>query len=301
MKMPRIGLEQWVALVAVVEEGSFAKAAEFLNKSQSAVSYAIARLEEQLPTPALKQDGRRASLTEAGEVLYRRAKQLLEHANELEQTAKCLADGWASELVLAVESIVPIDRVLEALAIFAERAPQTRVVLLETTLSGTDEALFERKADLVLSARIPTGFLASEIGETVMLPVAHHEHPLANCKHALNEVDLRANRQIVVRDSGQKRNQDAGWLEAEQRLTVSHFSTAIKAIENGLGFAFIPESFIRRQLDSGIFCQLNLSSQPHRTVPVYLVLPSSDNVGPATQALADVLKAIFSRREPPSV
>ena len=59
--IPKISLEQWAAFKAVVDEGSFAKAAEALNKSQSAVSYAIAKLEEQLPTPVLTQQGRRAA------------------------------------------------------------------------------------------------------------------------------------------------------------------------------------------------------------------------------------------------
>ena len=293
MKVPKITLEQWSSLVAVVEEGSFAKAAERLNKSQSAISYAIARLEEQLPMPALYQQGRRALLTELGEVLYRRAKQLLEHANDLEGVAKCFAEGWASELVLAVESIVPMDKVLQALVLFAEKAPQTRVVLLETTLSGTDEALYERQADMTLSAHIPTGFLSNQIGEVVMLPVASADHALVKHDGPLSEADLRGHRQIVVRDSGQKRNQDKGWLEAEQRLTVSHFSTAIQALEQGLGFCFVPESFIKLQLEQGVLKPLNLSLQAQRKVAVYLVLSSNDHVGPAVQALVDSLQGVF--------
>ena len=293
MKMPRVNLEQWSTLVAVVEEGSFHKAAEALNKSQSAVSYAIARLEEQLPTPALKQEGRRATLTEAGEVLYRRAKQLLEHANELELTAKCLAEGWASELVIAVESIVPMEWVLKAISLFSEQAPQTRIVLLETTLSGTEETLFERRADLVLCANIPTGFIASEVGEVAMIPVAAVNHPLLNSSHPLNEKDLHSNRQIVVRDSGQKRTQDKGWLQAEQRLTVSHFSSAIKAVELGLGFCFIPQQFIARQLEGGTLQQIPLSQVTERSVPIFLVTPSSDDMGPAARAMIDCLKIAF--------
>ena len=59
MRAPRISLEQWAAFKAVVDEGSFAKAAEVLNKSQSSVSYTISKMEELLPTPVLEQQGRR--------------------------------------------------------------------------------------------------------------------------------------------------------------------------------------------------------------------------------------------------
>ena len=57
---PKITLEQWASLVAVVDEGSYAKAADLLNKSQSTVSYAISRVEEQLGGQVLKISGRKA-------------------------------------------------------------------------------------------------------------------------------------------------------------------------------------------------------------------------------------------------
>lgn len=62
----KITLEQWQTLVAVVDRGGYARAAEALGKSQSAVSYAIARLEEHLGLAVFRIEGRRAQLTEAG-------------------------------------------------------------------------------------------------------------------------------------------------------------------------------------------------------------------------------------------
>lgn len=65
VQVPRISLEQWAAFKAVVDEGSYAKAAEMLNKSQSAISYAISRLNDLLPSPALVLEGRKAVLSVA--------------------------------------------------------------------------------------------------------------------------------------------------------------------------------------------------------------------------------------------
>jgi len=73
-------LEQWQAMLAVVEEGGYARAAEALGKSQSAISYAIGRLEEALQVRVFRLQGRRAVLTEAGELLYHRARRLLDAA-----------------------------------------------------------------------------------------------------------------------------------------------------------------------------------------------------------------------------
>ncbi len=293
MNYPRVPIEHWSAFIAVVEQGSFAKAAESLNKSQSAVSYAIARLNEQLPTPVLTPQGRKAVLTEAGEVMYRRAKQLLNLATDVEQTAQCLAEGWETQIVLAVDAIVPIGAVLDAMRRFGEVVPQTRVVLLETTLSGTDEALLERRADLVLSARVPPGFLGDPIGEVCMVAVAHPEHPLAKAENELTEQDLRQSRQIVVRDSGVKRSQDQGWLQAEQRFTVSHFSTSLKALEAGLGFAFAPLPLVNDALDQGRLKRLKLVVNAERKVPIYLITAAQDHIGPAIKAFTNELKQSF--------
>ena len=45
--MPRVTLDQWRALVAVVDAGGYAQAAEALHKSQSAVTYAVQKLESE--------------------------------------------------------------------------------------------------------------------------------------------------------------------------------------------------------------------------------------------------------------
>ncbi len=294
MKQPRISLEQWTTLAAVVEAGSFAKAAELLNKSQSAVSYALARMEEQLPTPVLRLEGRRAVLTEVGEVLYRRAQQLLDLALDVEQTAQSLAQGWATRLTLAIDAIVPQQPVLAAIARFNQLAPQTRIVLLETTLSGTDEALLERRADLAISPSTPPGFHAHQIGEVQIIAVAHPNHPLARAKHPLTEQELRKTRQIVIRDSGQRRTQNQGWLEAEQRLTVSHFATAIQAIESGLGFAFVPIDFVQKPIERGELVRLHVPDRSERRFPLHLVTATAADPSPALSTLMKTLETSFT-------
>ena len=293
MKQPKTTLEQWAVFTTVVDEGSFAKAAEALNKSQSAVSYIIGNLNNQLPRPVLRQQGRKAVLTEVGDVLYRRAQQLLKHALEIEETARCIAEGWETKITIAIESIVPIDPVLAAMRQFSETAPQTRVTLLETTLSGTEEALLERRADLIVAPGVPPGFPSTQVSEVCMIPVAHPNHPLARNKVELTEQDLKQARQIVIRDSGIKRTQDKGWLEAEQRFTVSHFATAIKALEQGLGFAWIPEPFVKIAIEKGTLKRLNLPVSANRKIQIFLVIASPDHHGPALSAFVEQLTASF--------
>ena len=141
---PKISLEQWRALVTVVDAGGYAQAAAVLHKSQSAVTYGVQKLEALLGVKALAVVGRKAHLTPSGEVLYRRAKALLEEAGALEAAAGNLAAGWESELRLAVEIIFPTWLLLQCFARFGEEQPQTRIELYESVLSGTEEALLQR-------------------------------------------------------------------------------------------------------------------------------------------------------------
>src|SRR3977135_4387040 len=107
MPEPRITLDQWRALVAVVDKGGYARAAAGLHKSQSSVTYGVQQLESQRGAKALEIAGRRAELTPTGELLYRRARYLLDEAAALEQSAKRLSAGWEAELRLAAEVIFP--------------------------------------------------------------------------------------------------------------------------------------------------------------------------------------------------
>ena len=63
---PRISIEQWRALVAVVEAGSYAAAGARLHKSQGAVTYAVQQIEAQLRVRAFERSGRKSVLTATG-------------------------------------------------------------------------------------------------------------------------------------------------------------------------------------------------------------------------------------------
>ena len=65
-------------MLAVVEEGSFSGAARRLNRAQSAVTYAVQRLEEELGAALFDRASYRASLTEAGRSLLPRARLIAE-------------------------------------------------------------------------------------------------------------------------------------------------------------------------------------------------------------------------------
>src|ERR1700730_5931389 len=136
---PRISLEHWRSLLAVVDAGGYAQAAAVLHKSQSAVTYAVQKMESLLGVKIFEVVGRKAHLTSTGGGLYRRAKALLAEASAREAAAGTLAAGWEAELRLSVEIIFPTWALLQSFARFGEERPLTRLELYENVLSGTDE------------------------------------------------------------------------------------------------------------------------------------------------------------------
>lgn len=286
---PRISLEQWRALLAVVDAGGYAQAANTLHKSQSAVTYAVQKIESVLGVRAFEVIGRKAHLTPTGEVLYRRAKALLEEAGALEGAAGSLAAGWEPELKLAVEIIFPTWLLLQCFADFSAEHPETRLELYETVLGGTAEALSQRRVDLAICSSIPPGFAGDSLMRLRFIAAAHPDHPLHQLGRELTLQDLRKHRHLVIRDSGSQRRVGS-WLGAEQSWTVSHKATSIHAAGLGLGFAWYAEDTIRGELKDGLLKPLPLREGSERWAELYLVFADRDYAGPGALRLADIIR-----------
>jgi DNA-binding transcriptional LysR family regulator len=288
---PRISIEQWRALLAVVDAGGYAQAAEQLHKSQSSITYAVKKLESVLDITVFAIQGRKAVLTPTGELLYRRARALLDEASGLERAAHKLSAGWEAEIGLAVEPLFPTFLLLKCLAQFGTESPHTRIELIESVLSGTCEALTEGKAELGISNAVPAGFLGDVLMAVRMVAVSAPDHPLQQVQRPLTQRDLRAHRQLVVRDSGISRSGNALTLEATQRWTVSNMTTSIEAVRRGYGFAWFPEEKIREELVAGSLQPLNLREGSVRMGTLYLVYADRDAAGPGVLRLAEIIRA----------
>ncbi len=281
-------LEQWRILQTVVDSGGYAQAAERLQKSQSTLSYSLRRLQDSLGIELLEIQGRRAVLTPAGETLLRRARRLLDDAQALENTAQVMAQGWEAEITLDVDVITPKSLVLKALTTFEREHPDTRLEIVESALSGTQDAIIHAHADVVLAGISPPGFLGRSICAVEMHCVAHRDHPLAKLEQ-VTEFDLTAHRQIVVRDSGSYRRIDTGWLGAEKRWTVNDFNHSLELVMEGLGFAWIPLDRVNQNLKHGNLVKLPLKEGGHRQIDIKVFYPKRERTGPAARYLGELL------------
>lgn len=294
-RAPYVTLDQWRALLAVVDAGGYAQAAAALHKSQSAVTYSVQKLESQLGVKAFAIEGRKAVLTAPGRLLYRRARALLDDAAGLERDARRVSAGWEAELRVVAEVLFPSWLLLQCLDRFGRESPHTRMEIVESVMGGTEEALLAGRADLAISPRIPTGFLGDPLMRMRAIPVAYPGHPLFKLGRDITLADLRAHRHLVVRDSGMRRDARAASVEVDRRWTVSNMSTSIEAARLGYGFAWYPEHLIRNELAAGALAPLPLREGRERYVDLYLILPERDAAGPGALRLAEIVREEVAR------
>lgn len=294
MEAQYISLEQWRTLIAVVDAGGYAQASAALHKSQSAVTYAVQKIESQLDVKVFEIQGRKAILTPTGQFLYRRAKALLEESAALERAAKRLSAGWEAEIRIASEIIFPTWLLLQCLDRLGQESPHTRIEVIESVLGGTTEALLAGQVDLAIANMVPPGFLGTPLMPLRFIPVASPDHPLHALGRALTPEDLRRHRHLVVRESGLRRETRTG-IDTTQRWTVSHPATSIEAARMGYGFAWFPEEKIREELQDGRLKILPMRDGGERLAQLYLIVADIDAAGPGTRRLAEIIRESVSK------
>src|SRR3984957_4123692 len=97
-------LDQLAVFLTVVETGSFAAAGRRLGRATSAISYAIATLEQQLGVQVFdRAQSRKPALTEAGAAVLAEARSISAGVDKLRARVKGLREGLEAEITLAVD------------------------------------------------------------------------------------------------------------------------------------------------------------------------------------------------------
>jgi len=291
-----INIESLQILDAIDRRGSFAKAAEELNKATSAVSYGVQKLEEQLGITIFERKGRRSVLTPPGRLILDEGRLILSATSQLAQKAQELATGWEPKLRIAVESVFHYPRFFDVLATFLELHPGLEVDVCETVLSGGWEALDHDRVDLVVGAPGPVplqkGYRALPIGRDSLIPVMSARHPmvhLAQDPAALMEA-LPTLRRIVMHDTAiTEVGRSAGLTLGKQVFYVQTMDQKVQAILAGLGIGHVPQYRVQEYLQNGQILELDLG--PNSNVSDVFLAWKISNKGKALKTLSQMLSA----------
>ena len=284
-------IEQWRVFRTLVEEGSYARAADALDKSVSSVHMAVRRLQAALGVPLFEVVGRRVTPTDVGRQLLNRATSLLEQARTLETLAATIAAGQEASVRLAIDTIFPRADLHATLASVAEAFPRVRVELHETVIHGAADLLEQGLVDIAVTPMLPKVGTFRTLGRIRFTPVAHPEHALHRLGRPLTLDDLRAERHIVVRDSAPHLARHSAWLQAPDYWTVGTMSLSVELIAAGFGFAWLPLSRIERELTNGALAPLPMAKLNDRHVELFLAQLDPDLTGPVCAHLLERLSA----------
>ncbi|MEW6996126.1 LysR substrate-binding domain-containing protein [Colwelliaceae bacterium BS250] len=251
-----ITIEALIVLDAIEYRGSYAAAAEQLNKVPSALSYIVQKLEEQLNVTLFQRQGRRAVLTPAGKHLLTEGRKVLNAINSLSEQTQTIANGWEPKIRIACDSIIDIKPIFYGLKMFLDEHQNIEIDVQEAVMNGTWEALIDDRVDLVIGAPSPVpnqkGIRAIKMTELDSVLVVSKDHQLSRAKQPIQASDLAIYRSVVVHDSAQH---EIPWtvniIEGSQHFYVSSISQKIEAIISGIGIGYLPKSLIAAHVAKG--------------------------------------------------
>lgn len=252
----RLTLDALETLDAIAEKGSFARAAESLHRVPSAVTYTVNKLESDMGIALFDRSGQRAVLTPAGRELLERGRDLLRQAEALECRMKRAALGWETQLVIAVDEIVPLEHIFPLIQRFDALECGTRLRFTQEIFGGSWDALMDRRADLAIAApgEPPAGYglQSREWATAHFLFVCAPQHPLAQLKAPLTGEQIAQHRGIVVSDSSRRLPaRTAGVLPGQPVLVVPTLAAKRDAHIAGLGVGFLPVHYAADAVKAG--------------------------------------------------
>lgn len=285
--------EQLVVLDAIVTTGTFRAAAIKLNKSQSAVSHMLKKLELEIDIELLSRDDYRPSLTPAGEVFHRQATRVLSQMRDLRSTAKQLQARQESEVYLAVTATSPLQAILLAVGHVSTAFPATHIRFSTEAMGGPLARLLNDDADIIIATLddVPADQMeAVPFTSITIRPVAHPDYEPAKEQKVKTIAEMQSHVQVVVADSSRGIfPQSRGLLPGGLRWTVSDFASKKAILLAGLGWGGLPEHLIENELESGQLVPLDVEGYSPLYSQLYKIRRRDREVGTVARAIWDQL------------
>lgn len=250
--------------VTIVEEGSLTAASRKLRIAQPALSNQIKALETAYGARLFHRGARHLELTDAGQILYEKAKWMLEVETEARNEIASGFGGTKGTLKIGITSSFENGRLMDALTAFADRFPDAEIKVYEAELpellkklqNGKVEAIFVRpihndvenlavlytRPDTLVAAYKPGAFFTDEPGDGTTferlsaLPLSMLERSLPAFTNAFREKGLSLSPKFVS-----TRMQVAlAWARAGKAVAL-----APKSAMEELGFTDLAEKTVR--------------------------------------------------------
>ncbi len=291
-------LDQLRIFLTIVDTGSFAGAARTLGRAVSVISYGIANLEAQLGVSLFDREGtRKPQLTTAGRALLAEARAIAQGVDGLRAKVKGLLEGLEAEVDLAVDVMVPPERLAIVLRRFAAEFPTVQLRLHVEALGAVSAMVLARTATIGVS-----GPLAAEVpeidgkvaGATLLVPVAAPDHPLGRMTAILPGAG-RDYIQLVLSDrSGTTAGRDFGVI-SPKTWRLADLGAKHALLREGIGWGNMPMPMIEGDLTTGTLVRLAMPDHPSGAYQFTAIWRRDTPPGPAARWLLDQFVALGAR------
>jgi DNA-binding transcriptional LysR family regulator len=277
-------IDQLKVLLAVVETGSFTAAARRSNRAVSAISYAIATLEQQLGIELFDREGSRTpALTKAGAAVLAKARVVAVGVDDLRASVRSLLGGIEAEVTLVVDVMLPSARLVDAVQAFETTFPAVKLRLHVEALSAVAQLV----RNGVAMVGVGGGVLATEVdlelihvGAVEMIPVAAPHHPLALARPVPAGAARRHRQLILTVRTPFSEGPDVGVFAAEGWRMVD-LGAKHALLLAGVGWGNMPEPNVRQDLAAGRLVRLELPEARSGAYAFHAMYRTDTPPGPA--------------------
>jgi DNA-binding transcriptional LysR family regulator len=292
-------VDQLLVLLTVAEAGSFTAAGKRLGRATSAISYAIDTLEAQLGLSLFDRGTtRKPKLTQQGEAIVSEARAVAHSIETLRARVRGFLDDLEPEVSLAVDTMLPGDRLTTLLREFHVQFPTVPVRLLVEILGGVERVIRSGVAGIGVGNMLHmemTGFRHIGIKGVQIVPVAAPSHPLAQANGAALP-QARDFVQLVLSEQPAGESRDFGVVSLNTwrigDLTAKH-----KLLLAGIGWGGMPEPIVRADLKAGRLARLNLPDWRGGEYGMQVIHRTDTPPGPAGRWLIERLVTLSDGAE----
>lgn len=257
--------DQLRVFLAVVETGSFAAAGRRLNRAVSVISYGIGNLEDQLGLRLFDREGtRRPQLTIAGRAVLSEVRGISQGVDELRAKVKGLLEGLEAEVNLAVDVMLPAERLGRILREFASDYPTVSLRLHVEALGAITSLVLDGRAVVGISGPLAAGIEgihSISAGSVAMVPVAAPDHALARMK-AIAPGAGRNYTQLVLTDRSPLTDGRDFSVTSTRTWRLADLGAKHALLREGIGWGNMPFPLIQPDLISGTLKRLSIPDHP---------------------------------------
>jgi DNA-binding transcriptional LysR family regulator len=297
-------LQSMNAFVRVVEQGSFARAADRLDMSTSAVSRQVAELEDHLGARLLNRTTRRLSLTESGQAYYERCVQLLADLEETEAQVSQATARPTGTIRLTCSIAFGIRHLAPAIGAFQKAYPAVR---FDCSLSDRFVDLVEEGLDLAIriGQLSDNNLIARKIGETRLMVCASPEylkrHGTPKRPEELTVHNCFTYEYVSVKNLWRFREKAGPRAGEEIRVPIggsihgNNGEMLASIAAEGVGIVIEPDFIVGPMIENGRLVPILKGFEPPRS-GVYAVYPSRRHLSAKVRSFVDFLADRFKRK-----